>query len=148
MKIGTAIFAIALIIITLSCKKEVENNWELCSNCPTELLVGTYAGKAEHVKRLDTLNYVTTKDQDAYLTISATSSGISVQCGVVNLFGATFSGSYQNSYFISMTGFSSSLNCRVWRDGDKVKIVGTAKKLLSSGETSELLDFEVYKITD
>ncbi|HMM11126.1 MAG TPA: hypothetical protein PKE03_03420 [Bacteroidales bacterium] len=95
--------------------------------------------------RIDTLNYVTTRNKEAYLNIVKTSTGISLQCGVVNLFSASFSGSYQNSYFITLPGFGSSLNCRVWHDGEKVKIVGTAKKLDASGETSELLDFEVYK---
>lgn len=131
-----------------SCKKEVQDNWQLCSQCPAELIVGNYAGKADHVKRLDTANYVTTRGKEAYMIISATSSGIAVQCGVLNLFGASFSGIYQNSYYLTMPGFSSSLNCRIWRDGEKVKIAGTAKKLDASGETAELLDFEVYKIID
>ncbi len=133
------------VLIATGCKKEEADNWQLCSNCPVELIVGEYTGKADHVKKLDSLNYVTTRNKDAYLTITKTSTGISLQCGVVNLFGASFSGPYQNSYYITMPGFSSSLNCRVWRDGEKVKIAGTVKKLEGSGDTSELLDFEVYK---
>jgi hypothetical protein len=136
---------IFFIVISAGCKKETKDSWQLCSNCPVELIAGNYKGKADHVKRLDTLNYITTRNNEAYMIISATSTGIAVQCGVINLFGASFSGSYQNSYYITLPGFSSNLNCRVWRDGDKVKIVGTAKKLDGMGETSELLDFEVYK---
>lgn len=138
-------FLLISMLIAPACKKEEKDNWQLCSNCAVELIVGTYSGKADHVKKIDSINYVTTQNKDAYLTITKTSSGIALQCGVVNLFSASFSGPYQNSYFITLSGFSSSLNCRVWRDGENVKIAGTAKKLDSSGDTSELLDFEVYK---
>lgn len=142
-------FILALFLLSLltvpACKKEEKDNWQLCSNCPVELIVGTYSGKADHIKKIDSINYVTTQNKDAYLTITKASTGIALQCGVVNLFSASFSGPYQNSYFIALPGFSSSLNCRVWHDGENVKIAGTAKKLDSSGDTSELLDFEVYK---
>lgn len=147
-QIVVAALLVVVVMFAYACKKEAQDNWQLCSQCPVELITGTYAGKADHVKRLDTANYVTTRGKDAYMTISATSSGVAVQCGVINLFGATFSGSYQNSYHLTMPGFSSSLNCRIWRDGEKVKIAGTAKKLDASGETTELLDFEVYKKID
>lgn len=139
------VMILASFLFAPGCKKQDGDNWQLCGQCPVELIVGEYSGKADHIKRIDTLNYLTTRNKEAYLTIAQTSSGISLQCGVINLFNASFSGAYQNSYFITMPGLSSSFNSKVWRDGSRIKIVGTAKKLNSSGETLELLDFEVYK---
>lgn len=135
----------SLLLINLSCKKEEKNPWIWCSPCEIALLAGEYSGKATHYKYIDSLNYTETPNLDAYLNLGVSGSNVSVQCGIVNIYSASYFGHYQNTHYIEITGSFSRLSSIIWRRGEELKIVGTSRKFDSSGNTIELIDFEVIR---
>ena len=139
------VFFSVVLFSTSGCKPEKEN-WQWCNDCTSENIIGNYTGTATHYKyQNDTLEYIETKDQEAYLKISQEGNQLKVQVGVVNLFGVNISGLYNNTYYLTFTGSRTDFSATIYKNEGKIKLVGSAKKLHSSGYTEELLDFEVFK---
>lgn len=138
------LFTIVL-LPTPGCKKEKEN-WQWCNDCNSESIIGNYTGTATHFKyQNDTLEYIETKNQEAYLQILQEGSELKVQVGVVNLFGVNVSGQYKKTYYLTFSGSRINVSATIYKNEGKIKLVGTAKKLHPSGFTDEFLDFEVFK---
>lgn len=130
-----------------SCKKDTVP-WEWCSDCTSETLAGNYEGTAKHLKYLDTIRFVETRNNPTYLNITLDGGMMVVENGVINLFAQTISGGYNNTYYIEMASGQERFSANVYKSGNKIKILGTAKKLGSQGNVNQLLDFEVYKKND
>lgn len=136
---------LSLLMLSIGCKKEDKNPWEWCNPCQTDLIFGDYEGKATHYKYVDSLNFIETPNLNAYMSLGSSGNNVSVQCGVLNVFNASYFGLYQGTHYIEITGSFSRLSCVIWRKGDEIKIVGTSRKFDSSGNTNELIDFEVFR---
>ncbi|GAB1419810.1 hypothetical protein MASR2M12_25750 [Bacteroidales bacterium] len=136
-----------LFFMATGCKKEKET-WVWCSDCTIETLTGSYKGKANHLKYQNDSTYHKTTDKDVYANLSSQNSQLTVEIGIVNLFHMNFSGAYNNQYYIELPGSGGQFSAKILRHGEKIKLVGIAKKFHENHgiiETSELIDFEIYK---
>ncbi|MBW7846961.1 MAG: hypothetical protein H3C41_02610 [Bacteroidales bacterium] len=141
-------FVFGLLIFFVSgCKKEKET-WMWCSDCTIETITGAYKGKASHLKYLNDSTYQETTDKDVYANLNSENSQLTVEIGIVNLFHMNFSGAYNNQYYIELPGSGGQFSAKILRHGEKIKLVGIAKKFHENHgvtETAELIDFEIYK---
>jgi len=143
----TALNILLILAMISACKKE-KTDWERCTDCDAEQLVGAYAGSADYYRYTDSVNYVLTNSNEVYFNLSKGTSDLQIQTGVINLFSASFSGIYNNTYYISFASGSQNLNATIWKKEGELKITGQVKKMtLVQGkpQLSELFDFEVYK---
>lgn len=135
------------LLLLLSCKKE-EAAWQRCEPCSSELIVGEYSGRATHFRYSDSVNFVQTISHEVYLTVEEEGSALRLQTGVVNLFYASLSGLFSNTYYLSFAGANQQLNATIWLKDGQVRITGTVKKTAvvnDQPELRELFDFEVVK---
>ncbi len=137
------LFLILMVIfIFFGCKKE--EKWVWCNDCTLEKITGTYEGTANHLRFVDTL-LVETKGKESYATLTEENGQLKAQVGIVNLFSLSVTGDYTDDYYIEIPGNKSRLSVKIWKLGEQVKLIGTAKKFTNDGDIYELIDFEVFK---
>lgn len=116
-------------------------------------LIGQFEGKGYYV-HAD--NSVELFDQPVYLNISEQGiDGLTVQVGILNRFYMGIGGQYRPAYYLSFGSISEDFYLTIWKNNDKIKLSGTAKRFYSKtvGDveykiTNELLDFEVFPVED
>lgn len=131
------------IFILFSCKKE--EKWVWCSDCTLEKITGTYEGTANHLRYVDSINFIETKAKESYATLTEENGQLKAQIGIVNLFALSVTGDYTNEYYIEIPGNKSQLSAKIWKLGEQIKLIGTAKKYTNDGDIYELIDFELFK---
>ncbi|MBU1009678.1 MAG: hypothetical protein KKD74_06040 [Bacteroidetes bacterium] len=151
MKIKWVIGAYILTILLgfTACKKE-KASWVWCNDCTVADVVGSFEGTGKYLHVDDSL---TLEDQPVYLNLEAQDAGyIGAQVGVINRFATSISGKYNDTYYMSFTTSTESLDFNILRNGTALKMVGTAKHfyLIDIGGqevkvVTEMLDFEVLR---
>lgn len=143
----TLLFMLIVASPISGCKKE-KSDWMWCSDCTIETLAGNYKGKADHLKYINDTTFNKTEGKDAYAVLTSEAGNLNVEIGVVNLFHMQLSGRYNNQYYIEIPGSDGQFSAKIWKSGNKIKLVGIAKKfheIQGHTETAELLDFELFK---
>jgi hypothetical protein len=134
-----------LVVVISSCKKD-EADWEWCTDCQQETIIGNYEGTASYLFFFGSDRFDRRDNIDAILTLSANSSGLQEATRVINLFYSSISGIYDSGYYIQLAGNQQSFSAIIWRKENQIKLVGTVKKTDSEGEIREVLDFEVIRV--
>lgn len=140
---------IAFLVVFSACKKE-KAAWVWCDDCTAADVVGSFEGTGKYIHVDDSL---TLEDQPVYLNLEAQEAGyIGAQVGVINRFATSISGKYNDTYYMSFSTSTESLDFNILRKGSEIKMVGTAKHfyLIDIGGqevkvVTELLDFEVQR---
>jgi hypothetical protein len=151
-KLGIWLFLLLVIPLSQGCKKE-KDPWVWCMDCSMNDLIGQFEGKGYYV-HAD--NSVELFDQPVYLNISEQGiDGLTVQVGILNRFYMGIGGQYRPAYYLSFGSISEDFYLTIWKNNDKIKLSGTAKRFYSKtvGDveykiTNELLDFEVFPVED
>jgi hypothetical protein len=143
-------FILFLVAISLSCKKDKEE-WPWCTTCSIDDIVGHYEGYASysHVEAEETEHNLT-----AYLQISKRSNnGIQVSTGLANRFAVTLTGSYDNTYYISLGTDFQTFTGNILESNGRIRIQASVKKNIFNSKTktwelNEYLDIDMYKVVN
>ncbi|NOU48027.1 MAG: hypothetical protein HOO86_13330 [Bacteroidales bacterium] len=133
-----------LLVLISSCKKD-EAEWEWCTDCQQEAILGEYTGLANYLRFTDVENFIQKNNQEVTLSLKETSTGLQSATSVINVFYSSLSGTYDSSYYLQLAGNQQSFSAIIWRKENQIKLVGTIKKTDSEGEIREVLDFEVVR---
>ena len=145
MRISRTLLVFLLVILAGSCKKD-KAEWEWCTDCKQETILGDYSGLANYLRFTDVENFIQKNNQEVILKLSESGSGLLAFTSVVNLFSSSISGTYTDGYYLQFAGNSQTFTSTIWRKENQIKLVGTVKKTDSEGEVREVLDFEVIKV--
>jgi hypothetical protein len=142
-------FIIVLVVISLSCKKDKEE-WPWCNTCTIDDIAGNYEGFASY---FNINNEQTERNLTAYLQLSKRSTnGIQVSTGLPNRFDVTLSGSYDNTYYISLGNDFQSFNGNILIRNGRIRIQASVKKNIFNSKTktwelNEYIDIDMYKVS-
>lgn len=134
-----------LLVVTSSCKKD-KADWEWCTDCQQEAILGEYTGLANYLRFTDSVNFTQKNNQEVILKLNENGSGLLAFTSVINLFSSSISGTYTDGYYLQFAGNSQTFTSTIWRKENQIKLVGTVKKTDSEGEVREVLDFEVVRV--
>ena len=145
MRNGIIRITLLMLVLISSCKKD-EAEWEWCTDCQQEAILGEYSGLANYLRFTDVENFIQKNNQEVILKLSESGSGLLAFTSVVNLFSSSISGTYTDGYYLQFAGNSQTFTSTIWRKENQIKLVGTVKKTDSQGEVREVLDFEVVRV--
>ncbi len=144
MKKLEIILLIFLGFLLASCQKDTEN-WVWCEDCVKEEILGSYQGLAEYVRIIDSLHTTRKEDQSISLVFFEIETGLRSEASVPGIFQSVNFYEYSSGPYLNSNSFGKSLTATVYRSNEKLKIVGVFKSIDTEGNTTEYVDFEVYK---
>jgi hypothetical protein len=144
------VLILVLLAISLSCKKDKEE-WPWCTTCSIDDIEGHYEGLATYVHvDADEAEH----NLSAYLQISKRSdNGIRVLTGLVDRFAVNLTGTYDNTYYISLGTNSQTFTGNILERNGQIRIQASVKKLLydnktNTWEVNEYIDIDMYKVSE